>query len=1043
MRDEPRSSPSRVNNTDRNPRANLIRDLLSFDRRLTGGFAGSIAFAALASLLVLWASRAFVANLEEDAKVQRSVLSLANELQRSVLREFAFGPISLLTGDSESIDELRESRIEFQRVLREFRSNPLRPDLVERLSAVESWEADYSEGIDRVLALRSLGVGHDVLVQAYIDEVVPHRRALQEWSEQFVTFEDEVLAAESAQYAAKVEMARRGRFVAGAIVAFLLLLLFIGTRKNLLGLYRAETEHRIAAVEALQGTEARSTELRDNLERFHILIEEAPDAMICTDSSGIITAWNREASRLFEWPAPDALGKPLHELLLSPEHRSAFENGLSSFAEPGELQILGRRFEFYALRRDGASIPIEVSISAVRRDPIYFSCFVRDLRDRQRVQAQIRASEEQFRATFEFAGVGNVQLEIPSGRFFRANARMTQLLGYTAEELQSRTMHQVSAAEDAERVVGAVERLARGEIETYSAGTCLVHKNGRRTWVQVTMTLIRDANGAPLRVLAVIQDLSELRDAQAALRTTEERFQMMADSAPVLMWLSGADRHSTWFNRPWLEFTGRPLEDERGIGWLESVHPDDLDRVTSTRSKAFDDQRSFTTEFRLRHRAGEWRWMFDTGVPLYSQSGEFSGFVGSCVDITDRKREEAQREVLFIAERRAREAAEHAGRMKDEFLGTLSHELRTPLQAILGWARLIRSSRLEPEKLEQGLEVIERNTLMQKRLIDDLLDMSRIIQGNVRLDVRRVDLQAVIDSAIEVVRPASEAKGIEIRTDYGGISGMIFADAHRLQQVFWNLLSNAIKFTPSAGVVDVAMARAPGQLEVRVRDTGQGISAEFLPHVFERFRQGDASTTRRQGGLGLGLAIVRNLVELHGGSVEATSPGEGLGTTILVKLPVRSPRGNPLEPLAPFVGAGAEAPDAELGSPRLSGIRILVVDDERDTRELLQRVLLERGANVVSAGSMREALVEFRRFKPQILVSDIGMPEHDGYELIRSIRASEGGDEASVPAIALTAFARDEDRVLTSRAGFQLHLGKPVEPLRLVEAVAGLSRRAT
>jgi PAS domain S-box-containing protein len=431
--------------------------------------------------------------------------------------------------------------------------------------------------------------------------------------------------------------------------------------------------------------------------------------------------------------------------------------------------------------------------------------------------------------------------------------------------------------------------------------------------------------------------------------------------------------------------------------------------------------------------------------PVLDESGGVIGASKIARDISERQRTgqelkqaAAERQRLLDSERAAREEAEHASRMKDEFLATLSHELRTPLNAILGWAQILRTVRADPEELAEGLETIERNARAQTRIIDDLLDMSRIISGKVRLDVQPLDLSSVVVAALDTVRPAADAKGIRVIPVLDGHAGGVSGDAGRLQQVFWNLLFNAIKFTPRGGRVQVVLQRAGPHVEVSITDTGEGISPEFLPHVFDRFRQSDASTTRRHGGLGLGLALVKQLVELHGGRVRATSPGPGKGATFVVELPVAAvnpPRPAP-ESGPPTHAGGAPAPAGPCAS--LRGVRVLVVEDEPDARALLRRVLRDCDADVTTAASAAEALELLRESRPHVLVSDIGMPGEDGYELIRKLREM-GNGFAELPAVALTAYARSEDRERALRAGFQVHVPKPVEPAELVTTVANLA----
>jgi len=401
-----------------------------------------------------------------------------------------------------------------------------------------------------------------------------------------------------------------------------------------------------------------------------------------------------------------------------------------------------------------------------------------------------------------------------------------------------------------------------------------------------------------------------------------------------------------------------------------------------------------------------------------------------------------ERRQLLDSERRAREEAERTSQMKDEFLATLSHELRTPLTAIMGWAQVLRRGSRDAADLQRGLETIERNARAQAQLIEDLLDMSRITSGKVQLEMSALLPAAIVDAAIETVRPAADAKSIRIDKDYHSSSGMVAGDAARLQQIIWNLLTNAIKFTPREGVISVAIAEADQQVEIAIRDSGIGIRPEFLAHVFERFRQADASTTRKHGGLGLGLAIVKQLVEQHGGTVSALSEGENRGACFIVRLPL-SAAASGAERLPG--GAGHSTPSdlprlAAQPQHDLSGMQVLVVDDEADARELIKRILSDCHAEVLTAATATEALALLKTTRPDLLVSDIGMPEVDGFQLLDQVRAlgpTRGGD---LPAIALTAFARSEDRIKALASGFLTHISKPVEPAELIAKVAGRGR---
>jgi len=416
-----------------------------------------------------------------------------------------------------------------------------------------------------------------------------------------------------------------------------------------------------------------------------------------------------------------------------------------------------------------------------------------------------------------------------------------------------------------------------------------------------------------------------------------------------------------------------------------------------------------------------------TLAPLTVLEGE-AGFLLLLQDTTERVRQERERERLM-------KELEVAVRVRDEFLSVASHELRTPLTSMLGWIQLLRGRGLPPEKQERALETVERNAKAQAQLIDDLLDVSRIVTGKLLLEVVSLSLEDTVRQAVESVRPAAEARGLQVHMVLDGGLGPVLGDPHRIQQVVWNLLSNAVKFTPKGGRIHVTLRRVGSSAELVVRDTGKGISPDFLPFVFERFRQADSSTTRVHGGLGLGLSIVRHLVELHGGTVDVFSEGEGQGATFTVRLPI--------SPLRATGAAQREAPErVEFDCPPgLEGKRVLLVEDEPDVRELMVTVLERCGAKVTAAGSAEEALSALQRETPDVLVSDIGMPREDGYALIRKVRALPPEKGGKVPALAVTAHARAEDRRKALLAGFQMHLGKPVPPDELLLMVASLATR--
>jgi PAS domain S-box-containing protein len=542
----------------------------------------------------------------------------------------------------------------------------------------------------------------------------------------------------------------------------------------------------------------------------------------------------------------------------------------------------------------------------------------------------------------------------------------------------------------------------------------------------------------------------ELLEAKEALRASEERLRATFNQAAVGIVIADMDGRYLEMNRKFCEILGYAEDELRGMTLAQITHPEDLERTeVLVRDLVAGRIDHYALEKRYLRRGGSLMWGRATVTLLRDAAGQANRFVGVIEDISQRKQaEEAlvraaeERRMLLESERHARAGAERANRMKDEFLATLSHELRTPLSAILGWAHLLRSRTPSEAEMRKGLEIIERNARMQTQLIEDLLDMSRITSGKIRLDVQPLMPASFVEAALETVRPAAEAKGIQLQRVIDPAAGPVSGDPGRLQQVVWNLLSNAIKFTPRGGKVQVVLERVNSHAEISVADTGVGIDPAFLDHVFERFRQADPTTTRHFGGLGLGLAIVRHLIELHGGTVRAHSAGAGRGATFTVHLPVaavqRPEVQQPREHPRAIAGIAAEFKSVDL-----SGVRVLVVDDQLDARELVERILGECGAQVITAGDARQALTLVERERPDVLVSDIGMPEVDGFELLKRVRALGGERGGKVPAIALTAFARSEDRTRALHRGFQVHVSKPVEAAELIATVASVAGRTT
>jgi PAS domain S-box-containing protein len=523
------------------------------------------------------------------------------------------------------------------------------------------------------------------------------------------------------------------------------------------------------------------------------------------------------------------------------------------------------------------------------------------------------------------------------------------------------------------------------------------------------------------------QEIAALR------RRSDERYRGLAESVPVIVWVVGPDGTIRYGNQAWSSYSGLPFESGGDVTDSRFVHEGDLARTRASWLAARGSGTHWEHEYRLRRHDGEYRWHLGRALPEQDGKAGISGWIVTATDIDERKRTDDLRAQLLRQEHRAREEAEAANRAKDEFLATVSHELRAPLNAIIGWVQLLKEGTLDENRKEHALETIDRNAQIQRSLVEDILDVSRIIAGKVTLDTDTVSLGQIAEAAIEAARPAAAAKGIAIEPAPDCAHDVVVADPRRLQQAVGNLLANAIKFTPQGGNVRVRVSENELGVSVCVTDTGIGIRKDFLPHVFDRFRQADGSSTRVHGGLGLGLAIVRHIVELHGGSVGAASEGHGRGASLTLTLPAapRQPKGS------------REMPAPPQSALNLLGLHVLFVDDEPDARELVEEFLRGRGVKVSTAASAREALAKLRDHHPDILVSDIGMPNESGITLMQRIRELPGDEGGSIPAIAVTGLASPEDARRALAAGFQDHLPKPLQLDKFVETLGRLRRLRT
>ena len=723
----------------------------------------------------------------------------------------------------------------------------------------------------------------------------------------------------------------------------------------------------------------------------------------------------------------------------------------------------------YRIVRRVADVRWVVARGRVERDPagrpVRFPGVIVDVTDRKRAEDALRATEARYRTLFQSLDEGFCEIEMLFAdgggggpevggagtcvdyRFIEVNPAFERHTGLSA--VTGRRVRELIPDLDEHwfRLYGSVA--VTGEPVRY-----VDHAVALGRWFEVYAFRIGDPPAR--RVAVVFTDVTARRQADVDRERLAEQRRLALDAADLGWWhldvasgtVTGDDRFKAVFDLPGPNWAYADL--------VALLHPDDRGPVDAAlRAATGPDARPYAVEYRLARPDGSARWVRSRGQADHTGVGadrRSTSMVGTVEDVTAEKRAAADREHLLSAERSARAQAEAsaaeaevAGKIKDEFLATLSHELRTPLNAIVGWTQILRSAAGDPDDLAEGLAVIDRNARAQTQIIEDILDMSRIVAGKLRLDVRPVDLAGLVRAGVDTVQPAADAKGVRLRVVLDPAAGAVAGDPNRLHQVFWNLLSNAVKFTPRGGHVRVSLGAVDGHAEVTVTDTGEGIPAEFLPHVFDRFRQADASTTRRHGGLGLGLAIVKQLVELHGGSVRVASPGPGRGSTFAVALPLTVTPVPRVEPDAdprehPPAGPRANDPSA---CEQLAGVRVVAVDDEPDGVAMVRRLLEACGAVVRTATSAAEAFDLVTADPPDVLVSDVGMPGEDGYALIRRVRSLPPDHPAShVYAAALTAYARAADRVRALEAGFQMHLSKPVEPTELVVTVAALARRA-
>ena len=807
----------------------------------------------------------------------------------------------------------------------------------------------------------------------------------------------------------------------------------------------------------------------DESRRLAAIIESSDDAIISKDLDGIITSWNPAAERMFGYSASEAIGRSIRMII--PRDRHTEEDAVLARIRSGQAVT---HFETVRQRKNGTLIPISLSVSPMRDGTgrvIGASKIARDISER----TQAAIISHRLAAIVESSDDAIVTKDL-NGTIVSWNPAAERLFGYTAAEAIGQSIHLVIPAELHDEEDEVLTRIRAGDkVDHYD--TIRQRKDGTRLAISLTVSPIYNDRGEVVGASKVARDISERTRLMALAQEHATNTQRLGEIGSVVA--ANLDRDAILqkvtdiateltraeFGAFFYNLSDRDSGNAYMLYTLSGAAREAFAQFPPPRATALfaptfyghgpvrlDD---VTADPRYGRNApyhgmpaGHLPVRSYLAVPVKTASGEVLGglfFGHPRAGVFTEQHERLASGVaawasVALENARLYGEAQSANRIKDEFLAVLSHELRTPLNAIVGYSRLLRGNILSGEKAARGLETLERNATWLTQIVEDVLDVSRIVEGKIRLDVQPVELPLIVDNAVATVQPAADAKGVRIQTIIDPRLGPVSGDPGRLQQVVWNLVANAVKFTPKHGRIQVRLERVNSHIEIVVSDTGIGIQADFLPHVFERFRQAEAGTTRKAGGLGLGLAIVRHIVEMHGGTVEASSAGEGQGATFRVSLPlmivspatVESQREHPR----------TERQEALTGLGDLSGVHVLAIDDEEDALTLLRVVLEAAGARVTIFKSAATALERMADIQPDVLVVDLGMPEMDGFELIAGVRKSADPLVRRIPAAALTAFARSGDRTKALRTGFEMHLAKPVDPGELVASVATLARRA-
>ena len=769
------------------------------------------------------------------------------------------------------------------------------------------------------------------------------------------------------------------------------------------GFWRSARQRaRSSSLELQQAFEAHKAE-RD----WHqISLASIADAVITTDPEGFVIFLNPVACRLTGWSLDEAVGRPLKQVFRTVEGTTQRTNDLPIAKVVGSGEVILSDDEVVLVAKNGRAKSIEHNAAPIRDSNGTIKGVVivfRDITERQIVERAKKESDDRFHQLADHISDVFWIYELKGSRIGYISPAYESLWGRSCQSLYNRPLSYLEAvhADDRQRVSQAHQRLEMGEAtaEEYR----IVRPDGTIRWVWDRGFPIEDERGRVIRIAGIAEDITERKRVEQALRESEERFRTLADATPVLIWGSATDKGCNYFNKQWLDFTGRTIEQEMGDGWSEGVHPDDSERCLATYVTAFNARTPFTMEYRLKRHDGDYRWVMDTGVPRFTPDGTFSGYIGSCIDITDRKRTE--------------EELRESDRRKEEFLAVLSHELRNPLAPIQTALDLLEQRGLKEPGAEREMATIKRQVQNLKRLVDDLLDVSRISRGRIELHKRVVELAPVVSQAAEALQPLFDEHRQELHVSIPEESIYLNVDPTRLEQVLFNLLLNAEKFTPEGGQVWLEVEPVQSHVVIRVRDTGIGIEADLLPKVFDLFLQGERRIGLSHEGGGIGLSLARNLVELHGGTIKAHSPGPNMGSEFVVSLPVISPVRSESPPPPQVV-----QPDVSEPLPRR---RILIVDDNVQAADSLGRLMSDvfgQEARVVYDGI--KALETAESFLPHLILLDLQMVGMDGYQVAKRLRDHPQCSKALI--VAVTGWGHEEDRRRSREMGFDLHLVKPV-----------------